>query len=167
MELGRLSSVTRRNILLFCYKFFSFLQKTLDKYLANKYPTFVPSHSFTYCGPGFVPNKRQFGFFTSVHTLVFVRVNTHHPSLPILCSELYTSKAHSRINPLYNTFGCIIVGSYRPMRSKARRLVQHGGLPGWLKESGSAGCDFVRDERSMPPALTDHDTCPGLGLISY
>ncbi len=32
---------------------------------------------------------------------------------------------------------------------------------------GPAGCDFVRDGRSMPPALTDHPACPGLGLIYY
>ena len=44
-------------------------------------------------------------------------------------------------------------------------MAQHGGPPGWLEESDPAGCDFVRDGRSMPPALTDHTTCPGLGLI--
>jgi hypothetical protein len=43
------------------------------------------------------------------------------------------------------------------------------GLPGWLEESDPAGCDFVRDGRSMPPALMpmDHTTFPGLGLIYY
>jgi hypothetical protein len=51
------------------------------------------------------------------------------------------------------------------MRPKDRGLVQHGGLPGWLEESGPAGRDFVRDGRSMPSALTDHTTCPDLGLI--
>jgi hypothetical protein len=35
-----------------------------------------------------------------------------------------------------------------------RRLVQHDGPPGCLEESDPAGCDFVRDGRSMPPALT-------------
>jgi hypothetical protein len=51
------------------------------------------------------------------------------------------------------------------MRPKARELAHHGGLPGWLEESDPAGCDFfVRDGRSMSPALTDHITCPGLGL---
>jgi hypothetical protein len=49
------------------------------------------------------------------------------------------------------------------MRPKARGLAEHGGLPGWLEESDSAGCDFVHDGRSMPPVLTDH--C--LGLIYY
>ncbi len=35
-----------------------------------------------------------------------------------------------------------------------------------LEESYPAeGCDFVRDGRSMPSALTDHSTCPGVGLI--
>jgi hypothetical protein len=47
-----------------------------------------------------------------------------------------------------------------------RELAQHGGPPGWLEESDLAGCDFVCDERSMPPALTDHTTCPGLGLYT-
>ncbi len=49
------------------------------------------------------------------------------------------------------------------MRLKARGLAQHGGRPGWLKESGPAGCDLVRDGRSMPPALKDHTICPSLG----
>ena len=54
------------------------------------------------------------------------------------------------------------------MRPKARGLAQRGGPPGWLEESDPAGCDFVRDGRSLPPpALTDHTTCPGLGLIYY
>ncbi len=35
--------------------------------------------------------------------------------------------------------------SYRPMRPKARVLVQHCGLPRWLEESDLAGCDFIRD----------------------
>jgi hypothetical protein len=41
------------------------------------------------------------------------------------------------------------------------------GPPGWLEKSDPAGCDFVRDGRSMPPALTGHATCPGLRLIYY
>ncbi len=48
------------------------------------------------------------------------------------------------------------------MRPKARGLVQHGGPPGWLEESDPARCDG----RFMPPALTDHTSCPGLGLLS-
>jgi hypothetical protein len=60
--------------------------------------------------------------------------------------------------------GCVS----RPMRSKARRLVQHGGPPGWLEESDpAAGSDFVHDRRSLPPALTDHIACPGLGMLYY
>jgi len=42
------------------------------------------------------------------------------------------------------------------MRPKARRLVQHGGPPGWFEESDPAGRDFVLDGRSMPPSLTDY-----------
>ncbi len=49
------------------------------------------------------------------------------------------------------------------MRSKARGLAEHDGPPGWLEESDPAGCDFVRDGRSMPPSLTDHTACLGLG----
>jgi len=37
-----------------------------------------------------------------------------------------------------------------------RGRARHGGPPGWLEESDPAGCDFVRDGRSMPPTLTDH-----------
>ncbi len=40
------------------------------------------------------------------------------------------------------------------VRPKARGLVQHGGPPGLLEESYPAGCDFDRDGRSIPPALT-------------
>jgi hypothetical protein len=40
------------------------------------------------------------------------------------------------------------------MRPKARGLAQHGGPPGWLEGSDPAGCDLLRDGRSMPPALT-------------
>ncbi len=43
----------------------------------------------------------------------------------------------------------------RLIRPKARGLAQHGGLSCWQEESDPAGCDFVRDRRSMPPALTD------------
>ncbi len=43
-----------------------------------------------------------------------------------------------------------------PMRPKARELAQHGGPPGWLEESEPAGCDYVRNGRSMPPALIHH-----------
>jgi hypothetical protein len=46
---------------------------------------------------------------------------------------------------------------------RAGVLAQHGGPPGWLEESDSAGCDFIPDGRSMSPALTNHTT--GLGLI--
>jgi hypothetical protein len=53
----------------------------------------------------------------------------------------------------------------QPMRPKASGLVQPGGPPGWLEESDPIGSDIVRDGRSMPPALTEHTICPGLGLI--
>jgi hypothetical protein len=51
------------------------------------------------------------------------------------------------------------------VRPKARGLTQHDCPPGWLEKSDPAGCDFERDGRYMPPALTDHTTCPVLGLI--
>ncbi len=51
------------------------------------------------------------------------------------------------------------------MRPKARWLTQHGGPHGWLKESDPAGCDFVSDGRSMPPALTDHLARSGADLL--
>jgi hypothetical protein len=56
---------------------------------------------------------------------------------------------------------------FQPMRLKARGLAQHGGTPGWLKESDPAGCDSVHDGRSILPAMIDHMTCTGLGLIVY
>jgi hypothetical protein len=52
------------------------------------------------------------------------------------------------------------------MRPKARGMSQYGGPPGWLEESEPAGCDFVRDGRSMPLTLTDRTACPGLELLS-
>jgi hypothetical protein len=51
------------------------------------------------------------------------------------------------------------------MRPKARGLAQHGGPPGWLEECDPAGCDLVRDGRSMPPALTDHLPRSGADLL--
>jgi hypothetical protein len=33
--------------------------------------------------------------------------------------------------------------AHPPMRPKARGLAQHGGPPGWLKESDPAGCDCL------------------------
>ncbi len=41
------------------------------------------------------------------------------------------------------------------MRPKAKELAQHDGPLGRLEENETAGCDFVRDGRSMPPTLTD------------
>jgi hypothetical protein len=46
------------------------------------------------------------------------------------------------------------IWALQPVRPKGRGLAHHGGPPGWLEESDRAGCDFVRDGRSMPPALT-------------
>jgi hypothetical protein len=49
----------------------------------------------------------------------------------------------------------------------SRWLAQHGGLPGWLNESDPCSkSNFVRDERSIPPALTDETAYLGLGLLS-
>jgi hypothetical protein len=45
-------------------------------------------------------------------------------------------------------------------------MAQHGGQPGWLEEIDPAGCDFVRDGRSMLPSLTDCTACPYLKLLS-
>jgi hypothetical protein len=56
---------------------------------------------------------------------------------------------------------------FQPMRLKTRGLAQHGGPPGWLEESAQAGCGFVRDGQSILPAMIDHMTCTGLGLIVY
>ncbi len=39
------------------------------------------------------------------------------------------------------------------MSPKARGLAQQGGPPGWLKESDTEGCDFIRDGRSMAACL--------------
>jgi hypothetical protein len=36
-------------------------------------------------------------------------------------------------------------------------------LAGWRRVTQPAGCEFIRDGRSMP----DHTTCPGQGLIHY
>jgi hypothetical protein len=54
--------------------------------------------------------------------------------------------------------------SNEAVRPKARGLAQHGGPPGWLEECDPAGCDLVRDGRSLPPVLI---ACPGRGLIYY
>jgi hypothetical protein len=51
----------------------------------------------------------------------------------------------------------------KTIRPKARGLVQHGGLPGRLEESGPAECDSVRDGLSVPPSLADHTTLTPLG----
>jgi hypothetical protein len=49
------------------------------------------------------------------------------------------------------------------MRPKARGLGQHGGPPGCMEDSDPAVCDFVRDGRSMPLALTDPHHLPRSG----
>ncbi len=51
-------------------------------------------------------------------------------------------------------------GGGRPLRPKARGLVQHGGRPGRLVEWPSRVWFCTS-------ALTDHTTCPGLGLIYF
>ncbi len=53
----------------------------------------------------------------------------------------------------------------KPMRLNIRALAQNDGPPGWPEQSDTAGCDFVRDGRSMTPALTDHTTGPGAGTL--
>jgi hypothetical protein len=49
------------------------------------------------------------------------------------------------------------------MRPKTRGLARPGGPPGWMEASDLAGYDFVRDGRSMPPALMDHTLAPVWG----
>ncbi len=49
----------------------------------------------------------------------------------------------------------ILLGKTPQWGRRARWLAQHGDPLGWLK-----------DGRSMPPALADHTTCPGVGLLS-
>jgi hypothetical protein len=66
----------------------------------------------------------------------------------------------AQLRILYINSSCCYV---LPLRRKARGLAQHGGLPEWLEVSDPVGCDFVRDERSMPPALTDHNHFPRSG----
>ncbi len=66
---------------------------------------------------------------------------------------LGTGGRGGRIIPRINVFQVHIEAAYavqeeKPMRSKARGLVQHGGPPGWLEGVG----------QSMPPALSDHTT---------
>jgi hypothetical protein len=51
------------------------------------------------------------------------------------------------------------------MRPKARGLTQYGCPPGWLDEIDPTGCDFVRDGRSMLPALTDGNVLINRGLL--
>ncbi len=46
----------------------------------------------------------------------------------------------------------ILKWSLVPMRPKVRGLTQHGGPPGWLRQSDPAECDFLRDGRSTPLA---------------
>ncbi len=55
------------------------------------------------------------------------------------------------------------------MRPLARGLAQHVGSPGWLEETDPAGWYFVRDGRSIPPALTDHALLSrsGADLLMY
>ncbi len=58
---------------------------------------------------------------------------------------------------------CKILKTELPsMRPKARGLAHHGVPPGcgWLGESDPTGCDFVRDEQSIPPVLTEDTTWP-------
>jgi hypothetical protein len=90
----------------------------------------------------------------------YVRLNIQLPGK----SDL---KGQQSVNVVFSLFIFTPVAmELYTMRPKARGLAQHGGLPVWLEESDSAGCDFVRDGRSMPSALlAHHTTCPGLGLI--
>ncbi len=52
------------------------------------------------------------------------------------------------------------------MAQRGRRLEGWPNTTARLEQSDTAGYDFVRAGWSMPPALTDHTACPGLGLLS-
>jgi hypothetical protein len=69
------------------------------------------------------------------------------------CTLQLRGKIHSTY--FYSTPICTLW--WYPIRAKgfSRGLAQQGGPPGWLEESDPAGCDFVRDRRSMAHALTD------------
>ncbi len=54
------------------------------------------------------------------------------------------------------------------MRPRSTGLAQHGGPPNWLEKSDPAGgVVLYLIGRSIPPALTDHTSCPDLGMIYY
>jgi hypothetical protein len=57
-------------------------------------------------------------------------------------TTLFFLSRKSRIFFYFNSFrtGSVL---WRPMRPKARGMAQHDGPPGWLEESGPAGCDCV------------------------
>jgi hypothetical protein len=80
-----------------------------------------------------------------------------------MCSAVFFLVKHFPLPLISDHCKCM----YKAMRPKARGLTLHGGPPGWLEESEPTGCDFVCDGRSLPPALTDHTTGPGLGQIFY
>jgi hypothetical protein len=44
----------------------------------------------------------------------------------------------------------LIVFSIVTNEAEGKRLVQHGGPPGWLEVIDPAGCDFVCDGRALP-----------------
>jgi hypothetical protein len=95
----------------------------------------------------------QGGHITVPHCLYLVREAHHAPVGTMSCSiaEPVQKGEHNNL-------------SSEPMSPMVRGLAQRGGPPGWLEDSDPAGCGFVRDGRSMPPAPANKNTC-GLGLI--
>ena len=69
--------------------------------------------------------------------------------------EFHTSAIHKYLEPIGEKSSHASLLRIPTMRPKARGLAQHGGPSGWLEESDQQGFNFVRDGRSMPPALTE------------
>ena len=83
----------------------------------------------------------------------------------------HTQSQISIIREFGRLLGSSLFGSLQLCEQWGRRLEGWPNtadrLAGWRSVTQPAGCDFVRDGRSMPPALTDNTTCPGLGGLIY
>ncbi len=82
---------------------------------------------------------------------VYVTDQKLHGKHIFFCIKFLHYSFKKEVKPENTVLQTVVVWMYHPMRPKARGLVQHGGPPGWLEESGLAGCDFVCDGRAMPP----------------
>ncbi len=94
------------------------------------------------------------------HTRCTVKSTTH---VSLLANMGSVSTCHTKWNKAKREGRVVLLSLCWPMRPMARGLAQHGGPPGWLEESDPAGCDFVRDGRSMPPALRGPHHMPWSG----